>query len=357
MTHFIKSLFSFSIVIMTLTHNAYAQENSTEHDDNNDSMMNEVNPFTDNNKSQSSPRLPRIVSENTTTKTLVKTPNQFNAMVSSRNILPYGYNLFQKLSPQSDKTGISPQYHIVAGDRIKLNIWGAFSNESTLTVDAQGNIFIPEVGPIHVAGITASNLNQFIQSKIRKVYQDTVDVYINLEDRVPVSVFVTGNVASPGRYAGNPGDSLIDYLVRAGGIHSDTGSYRLIEIKRNNRLLERFDLYDFLTSGQLPKTLLQEGDSVVVKPKTVTVNVHGEALETLSYELPFSNLGQDLLNYIQLSADTTHVIINGTRDNIPFNRYLPLNQFKDFALFNGDRLTFEHYNIRRAFRGKNNDNP
>ncbi len=341
MTHFIKFLFSFSIVIMTLTHNAYAQENSTEHDDNNDSMMNEVNPFTDNNKSQSSPRLPRIVSENTTTKTLVKTPNQFNAMVSSRNILPYGYNLFQKLSPQSDKTGISPQYHIVAGDRIKLNIWGAFSNESTLTVDAQGNIFIPEVGPIHVAGITASNLNQFIQSKIRKVYQDTVDVYINLEDRVPVSVFVTGNVASPGRYAGNPGDSLIDYLVRAGGIHSDTGSYRLIEIKRNNRLLERFDLYDFLTSGQLPKTLLQEGDSVVVKPKTVTVNVHGEALETLSYELPFSNLGQDLLNYIQLSADTTHVIINGTRDNIPFNRYLPLNQFKDFALFNGDRLTFE----------------
>lgn len=342
MTQFIKLLISVGVVTISLMQSSvYAQQNTDDNHSNNDDRLRENNPFTQNNKSESLAQLPRIASEKTTTKTIIKTPNQFNAMVLDHGIVPFGYNLFQKLSPQSDNTGISPQYKLVAGDRIKLNIWGAFSSDSILTVDTQGNIFIPEVGPIHVAGITASMLNQFIQSKIRTVYQDTVDVYINLEDRVPVSVFVTGNVMSPGRYAGNPGDSLIDYLVRAGGINHETGSYRTIEIKRNNQLIERFDLYDFLISGQLPKSILQEGDSIIVKPKTLAVNVQGTSLEALSYELPLSHFGKNLLDYVQVSVDTTHVIVNGTRDNTPFNRYLPLSEFKNLELFNGDTLIFE----------------
>jgi protein involved in polysaccharide export with SLBB domain len=255
--------------------------------------------------------------------------------------VPFGYNLFQKLSVESDKTGISPHYIVVAGDRIKLNIWGAFSNETTLTVDTQGNIFIPDVGPIHIAGVRASNLNDFIQSKIRKVYQDTVEVYVNLEDRVPVSVFVTGHVVTPGRYAGNPGDSLIDYLVRAGGIDNEAGSYRTLQIKRNNQTIEEFDLYDFLTAGTLSKVTLQEGDTIVVNPKTVSVSVLGSVKNALSYELPFANTGKDLLNYAQIDAAITHVKISGTRDNIPFNRYMPLNEFQDYTLFNGDVIIFE----------------
>lgn len=285
--------------------------------------------------------LPKTNLDQTVTKTIIQKSNQLNAVVNTDSIVPFGHNLFQKLSVQSDRTGINPNYKIVSGDRIKLNIWGAFSSESVLTVDTQGNIFIPEVGPIHVAGITASELNHFIQSQVRTVYQDSVEVYINLEDRIPVSVFITGQVVSPGRYAGNPNDSLIDYLVRAGGIKSDTGSYRMIDIKRNNRIIEAFDLYDFLTAGKLPKTTLQEGDSIVVKPKNVFINVFGATEQGLSYELPFSALGKDLLDYAQLDASKTHVVISGTRDKVPFNRYMTLEEFKDFSLFSGDTLIFE----------------
>jgi protein involved in polysaccharide export with SLBB domain len=343
MKNLIKFGFSITCVSMLLMQSvAYAQQNNDtqSNQQNTDNTMNEVNPFTQNNKT-ASPQVMSKAPDKVTSKTIIKTPNYLNTVLSPYGVLPFGYNLFQKLSPQSDKTGISPQYKLVAGDRIKLNIWGAFSNESTLTVDAQGNVFIPDVGPIHVAGITASNLNNFIQSKIRTVYQDTVEVYINLEDRVPVSVFVTGHVVSPGRYAGNPGDSLIDYLVRAGGIDAQAGSYRMLTIKRHNKIIENFDLYDFLTFGTLPKATLQEGDSIVVNPKTVTINVLGGVKDALSYELPLSNSGKDLLNYAQLGADITHVKIAGTRDNIPFNRYMGLNEFQNTTLFNGDILAFE----------------
>ena len=150
----------------------------------------------------------------TVTKTKMQTPYRSDAsLFSSSDILPYGYNLFTLGSPKKQPTGVSSDYIISSGDRINLNIWGAVANESILTVDPQGNIFIPEVGPVPVSGVRASELNNLIQSHIREVYQDNVEVYVNLEDRVPVSVFVSGAVKSPGRYAGIAGDSLVDYLI------------------------------------------------------------------------------------------------------------------------------------------------
>lgn len=297
------------------------------------------NIFSD--QTASAQQLPRTAQQKASV-THVTMPNKIQGMVSDQeSALPFGYNLFQKLSVNSDKTGISPKYKLVPGDRIKLNIWGAFSNESILTVDTQGNIFIPEVGPIKVAGVTARSLNSVIQSRIRRVYQDSVAVYINLEDRVPVSVFVTGHVVSPGRYAGNPGESLIDYLIRAGGIDFITGSFRNIIVKRNRHIVEKYDLYDFLTDGKLLKTTLQEGDTIIVGPKLSSVSVQGLSSGAIAYEISDNAIGEDLLNYIQLDSDITHVTLNGTRDDRPYNRYLSVDQLDEFPLNDGDVLSFE----------------
>ncbi|MFT6212750.1 MAG: protein involved in polysaccharide export with SLBB domain [Alphaproteobacteria bacterium] len=342
------TLFTTTIVMTTLLHTSVMAQEAPPQD--NAMQLKEVNPFADNIQNAALQR--PTTTPHTTTKTVSKTPNQFHIAVNQNVALPFGYNLFQKLSPQSDKTGISPNYKIVAGDRIKLNIWGAFSNEAMLTVDTQGNIFIPEVGPVHVAGVSASRINQVIQSKIRTVYQDTVDIYINLEDRVPVSVFVTGHVTSPGRYAGNPGDSLVDYLLRAGGINSDTGSYRFIDIKRRNKTIETFDLYQFLTQGTLPKTTLQEGDSIIVKPKALAVTVHIPNQQALAYELPFKHMGETVLHYTQLGSSITHALVTGTRNSQPFNRYVTLQELKTLPLSDDDTIIFEagthsqNFNIR-----------
>ena len=280
----------------------------------------------------------------TVTKTIVETPNKSNsAVVPQGVILPYGYNLFTMASPQSNPTGISPHYVIAAGDRVNVNIWGAVSSASIITVDPQGNIFIPEVGPVAVAGVQARNLNHVIQSEIRKVYQNNVEVYVNLEDRVPVSIFVSGAVRAPGRYAGNPGDSLIDYLAKAGGVDLVRGSFRKIDILRHNQIVETYDLYEFLKNGNLPQTSLQEGDVLVVSEIGKKVTVTGATDHAFSFELPQHPVtGHDIIHYAAMPKnDVTHVIISGTRDKKPFNSYVTLAEFEKTPIHDGDDIFFE----------------
>lgn len=330
MRHFIN--FSFSVFLTTISlSNPYAYANM---DKNADNIFDEKSTEATQNSTRKSVILPAR-------KTFITTSNEYDASITANIAVPFGYNLFQKLSVNSDQTGISPKYKLVPGDRIKLNIWGAFSNESMLTVDTQGNIFIPEVGPVKVSGVTADRLNYVIQSRIRRIYQDSVEIYINLEDRVPVSVFVTGHVTSPGRYAGNPAESLIDYLIRAGGIDFNTGSFRKIKIKRQNKLIEEFDLYDFLIHGQLPKTTLQESDAIIVAPKGASVIVQSEKSKALSYELPEFATGTELFNYMQLDPAMSHVTVNGIRQEKPVNYYFDIDDFFKFSLKDGDLLTFE----------------
>lgn len=330
MRHFIN--FSFSVFLATISlSNPYAYANM---DKNADNIFDEKSTEATQNSTRKSVILPAR-------KTFITTSNEYDASITANIAVPFGYNLFQKLSVNSDQTGISPKYKLVPGDRIKLNIWGAFSNESMLTVDTQGNIFIPEVGPVKVSGVTADRLNYVIQSRIRRIYQDSVEIYINLEDRVPVSVFVTGHVTSPGRYAGNPAESLIDYLIRAGGIDFNTGSFRKIKIKRQNKLIEEFDLYDFLIHGQLPKTTLQESDAIIVAPKGASVIVQSEKSKALSYELPEFATGTELFNYMQLDPAMSHVTVNGIRQEKPVNYYFDIDDFFKFSLKDGDLLTFE----------------
>ena len=277
------------------------------------------------------------------TETLVRTPTfAGTSVLASGDILPYGYNLFTANSIKTDRTGVSPDYVLASGDRVNVNIWGAVSNESIITVDARGNIFIPEVGPVRVAGTRASDLNNIIQSEIRRVYQDNVEVYVNLADRVPVSLFVSGSVNAPGRYAGNPGDSLIDYITKAGGIDLERGSFRHIDIMRNGRRIETYDLYEFLRSGALPKTSLREGDVLVVAERGDVVNVTGAAHQAFAFELKKNSVyGKDIAYYARPTADATHVTVSGMRDSVPFGQYMTIAEFANFTPADGDQVIFE----------------
>ncbi|MEM6602829.1 MAG: SLBB domain-containing protein, partial [Pseudomonadota bacterium] len=191
-------------------------------------------------------------------------------------------------------------------------------------------------------GAPASQLNTTIQAEIRRVYQNNVDVYVNLEDRVPVSVFVSGAVRAPGRYAGNPGDSLIDYLTKAGGITLKEGSFREIKIIRNNALLEVYDLYDFLKNGTLPSHPLREGDVLLVGERGAVVNISGAAQYPYAFELDSDKTtGAEITNYTTPLSYATHVTVTGFRGGQPINRYFTMEDFADFTLEDGDKVSFE----------------
>ena len=80
---------------------------------------------------------------------------------------------------------------------------------------------------------TPRGINKLVQSKIKQTYTNNVEVYVNLLTATPVSVYLSGAIIRPGQYAGMASDSILYFLKRAGGIDSDRGSYRSIQIIRN----------------------------------------------------------------------------------------------------------------------------
>jgi hypothetical protein len=124
----------------------------------------------------------------------------------------FGEQLFQPGIVQTYGVGFNEDYVLAIGDRVALRMWGAYPYQDVQVVDPQGNVFLPNVGPVHVAGVRNSELNEVIRSAIRQVYRSNVNVYASLEASQPVRVFVTGFVRAPGQYPGVADDSILGFL-------------------------------------------------------------------------------------------------------------------------------------------------
>ncbi|WP_034578898.1 polysaccharide biosynthesis/export family protein [Carnimonas nigrificans] len=255
---------------------------------------------------------------------------------------PFGGNLFNGGFRSKASDGLNPGYTVKPGDQITLRVWGAVEFNQTLTVDPKGNVFLPGVGPIQVQGTSASALNGTVTSAIRQIYPQQVQVYTNLQGVQPVGVFVTGNVQNPGRYAGTPADSILYFLDQAGGIDNGLGSYRNILVKRQGRVIQRVDLYDFLTNGDLPEVQFREGDTIVVSNRGPAVAVTGDVQRPFRYELKNGeSLSGDMVTSLsRLEPGVSNVLLRGQRDNGPMANYMPLSQFADARIQTGDEVLF-----------------
>lgn len=262
--------------------------------------------------------------------------------VNEIQLPPFASNLFAGRFSNTYADSLNSDYLIAPGDRVVLRIWGARNYDDVLIVDQQGNIFIPEVGPVHVGGSRHGELFSKVQNAIRSVYTDNVKSYVNLQTAQPVGIYVTGFVNYPGRYAGGALDSVLTFLDRAGGINAERGSYRQIQVKRNNKVIANIDLYDFAINGTLKPLRLQDGDTVVVKEKGDSVAAYGLLREEAVYEFNKSgkNLGVELVRIASPLPKVTHVSVRGVRKQVPFNKYFSLDDFKQFVLQNGDIVEF-----------------
>ena len=261
----------------------------------------------------------------------------------SQSIKPFGANLFQgSFFVAEREDGINPQYIIQPGDRIALQIWGAVNMNEIVVVDTQGNIFIPEIGPIQVADTPNAQLNIRIRNAVEQVFTQNVNVYTNLQGTTPVIVFVTGFVNRPGSYAGTASDSILYFLERAAGIDLQRGSYREIRILRDNEIIETIDLYDFLLYGLLPKPQLTDGDTIVVGRKGANVIAEGAIRNSFSFEIPAGGIkGTELIQYTRPLANATYATVLGTRKNKPVSYYLPISELENMTISDGDEVIFE----------------
>lgn len=254
---------------------------------------------------------------------------------------PFGSNLFQGFFAGTYYEGMNAGYTIMPGDRLLVQIWGAQTYSDVLMVDQQGNVFLPDIGPVRVAGMRNADLLTNMRKFLASSYKNNVDVYVNLLTTQPVAVYVTGFVTRPGRYAGGMNDSVLYYLDRAGGIIPERGSYREIQIQRNNRNVASVDLYNFILQGNISGGPLRDGDVIVVGPKGGSVFAGGLIPQQASFEGKGSVFtGSDLLLLAAPLPAASHVSVTGTRGAVPFHVYLPLQDFTKFHLAAQDKVDF-----------------
>ena len=253
---------------------------------------------------------------------------------------PFGSRLFTGNFLHTRQDGLNPDYVVMPGDRIVVNTWGAVEMSNVLLVDAQGNIFLPNVGPIQVAGTKNADLTSKVKGGLSRVYARNFDVYTNLLNAKPVAVFVTGGVKRPGRYAGVPSDSILFFLEEAGGIDARLGSYRSISVLRGSQKVTDLDLYDFLLHGTLPAVQFKDGDTVLVNPRGPIVEMRGDVTLPASLEFkPGAVTGADALGVIPGAARATQVTVEGIRGTTPISRTLSVGAFRGFTLRDGDSIT------------------
>jgi len=253
----------------------------------------------------------------------------------------FGANLFTGNFARAGATQFNPDYLVAVGDRIHLRLWGGFTFDSVAAVDPQGNIFLPQVGPIKVLGIANKNLQQQVEAAVRRVFRANVYSYASLAAAQPVRIFVGGNVMRPGLYNGTSMDSLLNYLDQAGGIDPERGSFLTVQVKRGSSVRATFNLYDFLLKGQLPLLQLNDGDVIFVPPIANRVRVSGLVNNAKRFE--FAQGSETVAQLMQLAkpqAQATHVRIARNTGTVKNTEYYPLQEANALALQNGDELEF-----------------
>lgn len=268
-------------------------------------------------------------------------PTTTSVAPSATSTLPvFGAQMFQGHFANQSFSGFNPDYQIAPGDRVSVRLWGTFTLESVQVVDAQGNIFLPSLGPVRVQGVRNGELGALVQSRVQRVYRSSVYSYATLEAAQPVKVYVTGFVRQPGLYSGLSSDAVLRYLDLAGGIDAERGSYLAVEVLRSGQRRARFDLYRFLLEGHIEPLQLQDGDTIFVPARQSSVRIDGEVANAALFELRAARVpASELLAMARPRPGATHLSV--VRQTGPERRseYHPISEAHRVQIGDGDQVS------------------
>jgi protein involved in polysaccharide export with SLBB domain len=269
----------------------------------------------------------------------VTAPLPPNPLTAARPVM-FGSQIFTGRFGAVPFAGFNPNYQIAIGDQVSVRMWGGFTFDATQPVDAQGNIFIPNVGPVRVQGVRNEELNALVESQVKRVFRANVGVYASLAAAQPVKVYVTGFVRAPGLYGGLSSDSVLYYLDQAGGIDPDRGSYLEVDVLRGGQVRAKFNLYRFLLDGQIDHLQLQDGDTIVAYPRKHTVQVGGEVLNPYIFEFTKPAVpASELLAMARPRPGATHLSIVRKIGAERRSEYHALEAATQVMIEDGDEVT------------------
>ena len=238
----------------------------------------------------------------------------------------------------------TPQNYVLGpGDQLIIDVYGDTQKSEQLTVSPEGDVTVPEYGPIHVSGLSVAAA----QAKVRKhlgSYYESSEIKVTVGQTRTILVNVMGEVRAPGTYTLSAFATVFHVLYMAGGI-SSLGTLRNIKVYRQGRQISVVDVYEFILNGRLAGNVrLQDNDVVQVGPYESIVDITGRVKRPMAYELRKNESLSTLLKYSGgFASDAYKKSLRVLRKNGRLKSVFNVEEFEmaDFKMFDGDSVSVD----------------
>ncbi len=160
---------------------------------------------------------------------------------------------------------IDPNEYILGpGDELGLNILTSENITYPLKVTPTGDLFIPSVGVVHVAGLTLTHTISAVQDYIHSHAFPGAKVNLVLVNVRMFKIHISGAVNKLGFVTVNPMERLSDIVKRSGGFHQQAREFSIKIVRAND---DHFivNYLDYLRDGSLDNNpTFLEGDRIIV---------------------------------------------------------------------------------------------
>ena len=235
----------------------------------------------------------------------------------------------------------TPQNYVLGpGDQLIIDVYGDTQRSEQLTVSPDGDVNVPDYGPVHVAGLSVSAAQNKVRSHLGTYYESS-DIKVTVGQTRTILVNVMGEVKAPGTYTLSAFATVFHALYMAGGI-SDLGTLRNIKVYRQGRLISVVDVYEFILNGRLAGNVrLMDNDVIQVGPYESIVDIAGRVKRPMAYELRKNESLATLLKYSgSFANDAYKKSLRVFRKNGRMKSVYNVEEFEmpEFKMFDGDSV-------------------
>ena len=229
------------------------------------------------------------------------------------NPIIFGSELYTSVAPSFEPNmSLATPLNYVLGpnDQIAVSVYGVQEYSGDLLVSAEGNISIPNVGLIRVAGLTIEAATQ----KIKNTMGSTVYTYlrsggskisVTLSKIRTIKVTIIG-ANRPATYRLSSLATVFNALYVSGG-PTAFGSFREIELLRDNKLFKKIDLYRMLLNGdQSDNVGLKDNDVIRIPSYKTRVSIEGQVKRPGIFEVLPNESFANILAFASGYTDTAY---------------------------------------------------
>lgn len=262
------------------------------------------------------------------------------------------FSTFQTSFMPINEPNPDSSYTLDVGDILTIQLIGQKDSIEDFVISGDGSINIPDIGKITLAGLSLDNASQLIKSRVSSSFIG-IESFISIAQIRDVNVLVAGNAENPGIYTLSGNSNLLQAISIAGGVDDEFGSYRAINLLRDNVVIETLDIYDLLINGNYNlKERLRSGDVIFVEPRKKIISIDGAVKRPAKYELKDKeNLNVVIFyaNGLRQTADMSNIslerILDGSLKSIPV---VNISQFESVEPVDGDLIYIRNYPYRSA---------